>query len=232
MSRLAKWFAADDNQSTMPTKIAKILLLLLSCSAFTIVSCSSNGAQSTSDDAPALDISEPADEEPPEGDPYATIQTSEGEIVLRLRPDLAPKTVQNFIDLAGNHFYYGTKFHRIISGTIIQGGDPKSKDTNPYNDGQGNSGTFLAAEFSKEPFKRGSVAMAKAPGDPNSASCQFFIVLKRMSQWDGQYTIFADVTEGIEIVDKMARSATSKDPQLKERPTANYTMRRVLIDYR
>jgi len=216
----------------MPIKIAKILFLV-SFSVLTIAACSSGGSQSTPNDSAPLQVAaEPADETPPEGDPYATIQTNEGEIVLRLRPDLAPKTVQNFIELAQNNFYYGTKFHRIISGTIIQGGDPNSKDNNPYNDGQGNSGTFLAAEFSKESFKRGSVAMAKAPGDPNSASCQFFIVLKRMSQWDGQYTIFAEVAEGIEIVDKMARSATSKDPQLKERPTANYTIRRVLIDYR
>ena len=217
----------------MPKKFAKILLLFFSFSALIMVSCSSGESPSAPADVDPPEATEGDTEAvPPEGDPYATIQTNEGNIVLRLRPDLAPKTVQNFIDLAQNNFYYGTKFHRIISGTIIQGGDPYSKDNNPYNDGQGNSGTFLAAEFSKEPFKRGSVAMARTPGVPNSASSQFFIVLKRMSEWDGQYTIFGEVIEGIETVDKMARSATSKDSQLKERPTANFTMRRVLIDYR
>jgi cyclophilin family peptidyl-prolyl cis-trans isomerase len=217
----------------MPTKFAKPLFALLVFSLATLISCSSSPPPAA-DPAAAPEVKEeaPPDPTPPVGDPYATIQTSEGDIVVRLRPDLAPRTVENFITLANRSFYYGTKFHRVIAGTIIQGGDPNSRDTNPYNDGQGNSGAFVPAEFSKEPFRRGSVAMARSPGNPNSASCQFFIVLKRMSQWDGEYTIFGEVTEGIELADKMARSALSKDPQLRERPTANYTIRQVLIDYR
>ncbi len=179
---------------------------------------------------------EPTAETAPEpessqGHPYAIVNTKEGPIEIRLRPDLAPKTVQNFIDLAGVGFYYNTLFHRVIPGTIIQGGDPNSKDNNPYNDGQGNSGTFLAAEFSKEPFQRGTVAMARS-SDPNSASCQFFICLKRMPQWDGEYTIFGEVTKGIELVDEMSRAPRSKNPRLGERPAGNLTIRQVTIEYR
>jgi len=232
---LAKYSSADDNQSTMPRKFAKALVPISLLFFSIILGCSNSSSsppptEGTPDDARAAEQAK--EEAAPEGDPYATIQTSEGDIVIKLRPDLAPKTVANFIELAGKNFYYGTKFHRIIAGTIIQGGDPNSKDNNPYNDGQGNSGSFVPAEFSKEPFQRGSVAMARAPGDPNSGSCQFFIVLKRMSQWDGEYTLFGEVVEGIEIVDKMSKSARSKDPQLAEHPTANFTMRRISIDYR
>lgn len=182
-------------------------------------------------DTPAASSEEEAQPEEPEGHPYAVIKTREGPIEIKLRPDLAPKTVENFIRLAEENFYYKTLFHRVIPGTIIQGGDPNSRDNNPYNDGQGNSGTFLPAEFSREPFQRGTVAMARS-SDPNSASCQFFICLKRMAQWDGDYTVFGEVTEGIELADKWSRSPRSKDPRLKDRPTANLTIQDIAIEYR
>lgn len=216
----------------MPLKFAKLLgLLLLFCWLPLSCSTSSRQADESAETAASTAAEEKAEDVPPEGDPYATLQTSEGNIVFRLRPDLAPNTVARFIELAQKNFYYGTRFHRIIPGTIIQGGDPNSRDNDPYNDGKGNSGNFLPAEFSKEPFKRGSVGLARSPGMPDSGSCQFFIVLKRMSQWDGEYTLFAEVTEGIDIVEKISESPRSKDPRLSERPTANYTIRRVTIDY-
>ncbi len=191
-----------------------------------------------SEPAPQLaESEEPAEEAqqesaPPEGNPYATMETKEGPIEIRLRPDLAPQAVANFIRLAELGFYYNSLFHRVIPGTIIQGGDPNSKDNDPYNDGQGNSGTYLPAEFSDQPFQRGTVAMARQPADPNSASCQFFICLKRMPQWDGEYTIFGEVTKGIELVEEMSNAPRSKNPRLKDRPAGNLTIRHVTIEYR
>jgi cyclophilin family peptidyl-prolyl cis-trans isomerase len=169
---------------------------------------------------------------PPSGKPYALITTDKGTIVIELREDLAPKTVENFVTLANQGFYHGTTFHRVLPGQLIQGGDPNSKDANPYNDGQGNSGRFLPAEFSAERFVRGTVAMARQEGDPNSASCQFFICLQRAAAWDGQYTVFGKVVEGIEAAEQISRSPVSQDPRLRNMPTARQVMKSVAIAYR
>jgi peptidyl-prolyl cis-trans isomerase B (cyclophilin B) len=168
----------------------------------------------------------------PSGTPHAVINTDKGTIVIELREDLAPKTVENFIKLASQGFYHGTTFHRVLPDQLIQGGDPNSRDTNPYNDGQGNSGRFLPAEFSPEKFVRGTVAMARQEADPNSASCQFFICLKRTAAWDGQYTVFGKVIEGIDVVDKISKSPVSKDPRLKNMPAGKQLMKSVAIEYR
>ncbi len=209
------------------TRLAPWLLLL------SLFGCASEPASQESAGAGDVPAEEAAPEEPaePEGDPYATLHTKEGEIEIRLRPDLAPEHVANFIRLANQGFYYNTTFHRVIPGTLIQGGDPNSKDNDPYNDGKGNSGTFLKAEFSKEPFQRGTVGMARGR-DKDSASCQFFIALKRIAGWDGDYTVFGEVTEGIEVAEKISNSPRSKTPRLEERPTATLWIRKVDIEYR
>ena len=112
---------------------------------------------------------------------------------------------------------------------MIQGGDPNSRDNNPYNDGQGTSGKLLKAEFSKEPFRRGTLAMARQPSDPDSASCQFFIVLKRMSHWDGEYTVFGEVTDGLDVADKISRVKLAKLGNLKDRPAASIWIKDITI---
>ena len=144
--------------------------------------------------------------------------------------------MERFLELAEGGFYYDTLFHRVMPGRMIQGGDPNSKDNNPYNDGQGNSGSFLQAEFSREGFARGTVAMARQAHDPNSASCQFFICLERVPQWDGEYTVFGRVVEGIEVAERISNAPRARDPRardrLKERPAVAMWIKKVRVEYR
>ena len=119
-----------------------------------------------------------------------------------------------------------------LPSKMIQGGDPNSKDNDPYNDGQGNSGKFLKAEFSSHPFSRGTVAMARQAGDPDSSSSQFFVVLERSPEWDGDYTLFGEVVEGLEVADEISRTPLSKDERLKSRPVVAIRIKRIVIEYR
>jgi cyclophilin family peptidyl-prolyl cis-trans isomerase len=136
--------------------------------------------------------------------PEAVVETAQGAFVIRLRPDLAPKHVAHFIKTAKAGGYDGTTFHRIIAGGMIQGGDPFSKDPKRTAE-YGNGGLgLLKAEFSPEsPFARGVVAAARR-SDPNSGGSQFFIVLREQPSLKGQYTIFGEVSEGIEVVDQLS----------------------------
>jgi len=212
----------------MPNIRSKRSYLLLPFLALLIPSCSSPAQEEPVE----TEVVEEAEPEPPKGQPFAIIQTSKGDITIELLPDVAPQHVENFISLAESGFYYKTLFHRIIPGTLIQGGDPNSRDNNPYNDGQGNSNRFVPAEFSDIKFMRGTVGMARQPGKNDSASCQFFITLERISGWDGEYTVFGTVVEGIEVVEAISKSPRSKDPRTKERPTARIVIKDVAIEYR
>lgn len=170
----------------------------------------------------------------PEGAPFAIIETDKGEIEVKLRPDLAPETVRNFIELAELGFYNRTSFHRVMKGRMIQGGDPNSRDSDPYNDGQGTAGSYLPQEFSPTPFVRGTVAMGKEPGSDRGGSCQFFVTLDRTEQWDGQYNVFGEVTKGIDIAEKISEAPLTKSshPALKNRPAGKQIIERIRIDYR
>jgi cyclophilin family peptidyl-prolyl cis-trans isomerase len=132
----------------------------------------------------------------------AEIHTTAGEIDIRFFPDVAPNHVKNFIDLAQKGFYNGTKFHRVIPGFMVQGGDPNTKSSDTSTWGTGGSGTLLKAEFNEIPHKRGIVSMARS-NDPNSASSQFFIVVKDSNFLDRQYTVFGQVTKGMDVADKI-----------------------------
>ena len=147
---------------------------------------------------PPVGIEETATVPEEEGDLVAVISTNDGDIVVRLLPELAPSTVAQFVELARSGFYMRTTFHYVSPGFIL-GGDPFSKDNDPLNDGLGNSREWIEAEFHEEyPVKRGSVGMMRKDADPGSSSCQFFIVLKRKPEWDGKYNIFGEVLEGID----------------------------------
>jgi len=210
----------------------QILLRTVCClSLVSILGCDSKAPTSRveSPEKKAETAKEPAK---PAGQPYAILETGKGAIVIRLLPELAPKTVENFENLVKSGFYYNTKFHRVMPGAMIQGGDPNTKDNDPYNDGQGNSNSFIPAEFSKRKFERGVVAMARHEGDPNSASCQFFIVLKRTSHWDNQYTIFGEVIEGLDVAEKISNAKLSKDPRLRSWPIENIRIKMAKIEYR
>lgn len=132
-----------------------------------------------------------------------------GTIKLELDADEAPITVENFAKLVNQKFYNGLTFHRIISGFMIQGGDPNG-------DGTGGSGENIKGEFSSNGVentiyhKRGVISMARA-NDPNSASSQFFIMHQETLSLDGQYAAFGHVTEGIEVVDKICEKVQVQD---------------------
>jgi cyclophilin family peptidyl-prolyl cis-trans isomerase len=127
-----------------------------------------------------------------------------GEIRLDLLPELAPKTVVNFAKLAAAGFYDGTTFHRVIPDFMIQGGDPNSRDHDPRNDGAGGPGYQIPDEFSELPHQRGVVSMANH-GSPETGGSQFFIVHRDSPHLDGQYSAFARVVEGIEVVDAITQ---------------------------
>jgi len=132
----------------------------------------------------------------------AIIETNQGKIEFNLLPDLAPETVRNFIKLANSGFYDGTLFHRVIPGFMIQGGDPNTKQPDKSKWGQGGPGHSLKAEFSSRSHLSGIVSMARAT-DPDSAGSQFFIVTTDSTFLNGQYTVFGEVTEGMDVADKI-----------------------------
>jgi peptidyl-prolyl cis-trans isomerase B (cyclophilin B) len=135
--------------------------------------------------------------------PAVTVHTDLGTFDIELWPHVAPKHVARFLALAEDGTYTGTRFHRVVSGFLIQGGDPNSKDDDPSNDGYGTVDPPLAPEFSSQPFARGTVGMAR-DHRPASASCQFFVVLNRSTHLDGQYTAFGEVVSGMSTVDAIA----------------------------
>ena len=140
----------------------------------------------------------------------ATIETTQGPIKIEFYPDVAPNHVKNFQDLASKGFYDGVVFHRIVPGFVIQAGDPNTKNGNSSRDtwGTGGPGYTINQEFNNIPHERGILSMART-NDPNSAGSQFFIVLNDSKFLDNQYTVFGKVTEGLEIVDKIANSTTN-----------------------
>jgi peptidyl-prolyl cis-trans isomerase B (cyclophilin B) len=139
--------------------------------------------------------------------PRAIIETKFGEIELELLNDKAPGHVKNFLDLARRGFYDGTTFHRVIPGFMIQGGDPntKGKDAPRSQHGTGGPGYTIKAEFNDTPHTRGVLSMARA-NDPNSAGCQFFIVVRDSSFLDRQYTAFGRVVRGMEVADQIVNA--------------------------
>jgi len=130
------------------------------------------------------------------------IKTNFGSIKFSLLPELAPETTRSFLKLVKSEFYNGTLFHRIIPGFMIQGGDPNTKSPDKSMWGQGGPGYNLKAEFNSRSHLRGIVSMARA-ADPDSAGSQFFIVTSDSTFLDKQYTVFGEVTAGMEVADKI-----------------------------
>ncbi len=131
--------------------------------------------------------------------------SSGGDVVIRLRPDLAPGHVERIAELAREGFYDGVKFHRVIPGFMAQGGDPT---------GTGSGGSKLPdlkAEFNDEPHVRGACSMARTSA-PNSANSQFFICLDDATFLDKQYTLWGIVESGMENVDKLPKGEPPREP--------------------
>ena len=147
-----------------------------------------------------------------DADPQNTLvlETKNGKVVINLRPDLAPKHVAQIKALVARKFYDGIVFHRVIPGFMAQTGDPKGT-------GEGGSDLpNLPAEFTPTPFKRGTLGMARA-SDPNSANSQFFICFGDAAFLNGKYTVFGEVTSGMDVVDKIkagteANNGSVSDP--------------------
>lgn len=127
-----------------------------------------------------------------------------GEVLIKLRPDLAPNHVSRITELAEEGFYDGLSFHRVIDGFVAQGGCPKGTGT-------GGSGQKIKAEFSSEPHVRGTMSMARAM-DPDSADSQFFICLDSVPYLDNQYTVWGEVEEGMENVDALPKGEPPRKP--------------------
>jgi peptidylprolyl isomerase len=132
------------------------------------------------------------------------IETSKGNVVVEMRPDLAPNHVGRIKELAWQGFYDGVPFHRVIEGFMAQTGDPTGT-------GAGGSGQKLAAEFNAEPHTRGAVSMARAQS-PDSADSQFFICFDDATFLDRKYTVWGRVIEGMENVDQINRGEPPANP--------------------
>jgi peptidylprolyl isomerase len=134
-----------------------------------------------------------------------TLTLESGDVVIKLRPDLAPLHVERVAELANEGFYDGVVFHRVIPGFMAQGGDPTGTGMS------GSSKPNLPAEFSKEPHVRGVASMARTQ-DPNSANSQFFIVFDDATFLDGQYTVWGEVIDGMEHIDALPKGEPPREP--------------------
>jgi len=132
------------------------------------------------------------------------LETTQGKVVIAMRPDLAPGHVTRIKELVRDGFYDGIVFHRVIDGFMAQTGCP-------HGTGTGGSGQKLKAEFNREPHKRGTVSMARAQ-NPDTGDSQFFICFDDASFLNGQYTVWGEVIEGMENVDKIKRGEPVQNP--------------------
>jgi len=149
----------------------------------------------------------------------ARLETTQGDIVIRFDPDRAPAHVVNFVNLCGMGFYDGTYFHRVAPGFLIQGGDPYTKDEDRSNDGLGGHTyagpeTTLRMELREDPtYNRGDVVMARTD-EVDSAGSQFFVMLSSGDASLGDFTVFGEVAEGIEVADRISEQPGEPLPQL------------------
>ena len=157
--------------------------------------------------------------------PIVTIEMENGDVMkAELYPEVAPNTVNNFISLVSKGFYDGVIFHRVISGFMIQGGDPKGT-------GVGGPGYSIKGEFTGNGFKndlkhdRGVLSMARTMA-PNSAGSQFFIMHQNSPHLDGQYAAFGKIIEGLGVVDKIASTRTDYN----DKPRTPQVMKKVTVD--
>ena len=198
---------------------ATMLVLVLLVSIFALQACSEtdvsdSGTETTEEEGTGTDEGTSEETEGDDMDEFhesdvevagneiAVITTAKGVIKFEFYPEDAPNTVASFIELADKGFYDRTKFHRVEPGFVIQGGDPKSKTDDPMV-GTGGPGYYLKAEFNSRPHVDGTVAMARSQ-DPDSAGSQFYITMGAQPFLDGQYTVFGQVTEGLDVVYQIA----------------------------
>lgn len=152
------------------------------------------------------------------------LKTSKGTITVRFFSDLAPNHVKNFIELGEKGYYNGTKFHRVIPGFMIQGGDPNTKTADSRSWGMGGSGKNVKAEFNAKHHARGVLSMARSQ-DPDSASSQFFICVADAGFLDKQYTAFGEVVKGMEVADAIVSAPTRGETPVEPVAIESFTVR-------
>jgi len=145
-------------------------------------------------------------------DETLTLSLDSGDVVIKLRPDLAPNHVARIKELAGEGFYDGVKFHRVIPGFMARGGCPNGTGTG------GSSKPNLAQEFNAEPHVRGVCSMART-NDPNTANSQFFICFDDATFLDRQYTVWGQVTSGMEHIDALPKGEPPANPGVIRKAT-------------
>lgn len=162
----------------------------------------------------------------------AVIDTDHGEMLIEMWPDVAPKTVENFKKLAGEEFYHGQAFHRIIDGFMIQGGDPLSKDDSAIARwGTGGPGYSIDAEFNDKKHVRGVISMARSQ-DPNSAGSQFFVCLADAKNLDGTYTAFGKLVAGDDVLEKLGKTEVEQSGREKSKPVTRCNLKSIKFEER
>lgn len=165
----------------------------------------------------------------PNENTVVVLDTDAGEIHLEFFPDKAPGHVENFVKLAREGFYDGTCFHRVISGFMIQGGDPNTKNLGDRSRwGTGGPGYTIDAEFNDVHHERGILSMARSQ-DPNSAGSQFFIVHGEAGFLDGQYTAFGRVQKGLDVLDAIATAPVESGGRERSSPVTPVKVKSVEV---
>ncbi len=200
-------------------KYLKLILVTLIMTSLVLVGCATSKSNTNktaeNDTKSSSESSETNSSEANKSLPLATISVEGyGVIEAELYPEIAPNTVNNFIDLANKGFYNNLTFHRIIKDFMIQGGDPKG-------DGTGGPGYSIEGEFTSNGFAnslkhtKGVLSMARSQ-DPNSAGSQFFIMTKEAPHLDGEYAAFGKVISGLDVLEKIENVKTSSNDKPKE----------------
>lgn len=194
-------------------------LLITAVLSLTLMGCSTsnkeNSKSQSNDSGKEIYISKETEKKENDKNPVATIEMEDGKVIkLELYPEIAPNTVRNFISLANNKFYDGLIFHRVISGFMIQGGDPEGT-------GMGGPDYSIYGEFTNNDFEntllhtKGVISMARSR-DNNSAGSQFFIMHGDAPNLDGDYAAFGKVIEGLDVVDSIAKMETGSNDKPKK----------------
>jgi len=207
-------------KSTLGTLIITAILSLA------LIGCStSNKTSKEETNTGSNDLSKETEKKEGDKNPVATIEMEDGKTIkLELYPEIAPNTVRNFISLANSKFYDGLIFHRVISGFMIQGGDPEGT-------GMGGPDYSIYGEFTNNQFEntllhtKGVISMARS-NDKNSAGSQFFIMSKDATHLDGDYAAFGKVIEGMDVVDSIEQVETGND----DRPKKDIKIKSISVD--
>ncbi|MEW8993593.1 peptidylprolyl isomerase [Clostridium sp.] len=206
-------------------------LLITAVISLTLIGCSTSNksnkeeTNTQSNDNKEIYLSKETEKKETDKNPVATIEMEDGKVIrLELYPEIAPNTVRNFISLANSKFYDGLIFHRVISGFMIQGGDPEGT-------GMGGPDYSIYGEFTNNQFEntllhtKGVISMARS-NDKNSAGSQFFIMHGDTPSLDGDYAAFGKVIEGMDVVDSIAQVETGSN----DRPKKDVKIKSITVD--